>query len=527
MTIFLKNNSLKFLKYTKFLLLIFFASGCGSGNNNEPILINNYSYANQWLEDIFLPEINYKNKCINPRIGTNPETNNTYADVQGTYIDENNFLRSFSNNTYLWYNEIIDADPSLHSVENYFALLKAPHDRFHFTYPTEEWLQISQSGVTTGYGAIWINLSNRIFVAYTEPNSPATDIAINIERGDEVIEIDGINVNDAENSGQVSNALYPPTPNQTHTFLIKKRNSKDNQLVTMTSANITSSPVQSVKTIKTDTGNVGYFLFNDHIATSEKSIFDAITQLKSNNIVDLILDLRYNSGGYLAIANQLTYMIAGPTYTAGKSFETMKFNDKHLATNPITNEPIQAIPFYTKTIGLSSMDSNTDLPFLNLNLGENGYPRVFILTGNDTCSASESIINSLLGINIEVIQIGSVTCGKPYGFYPMDNCGTTYFTIQFKGINSIGFGDYSDGFKPRTSSLEANMPLGCIVEEDVQKLLGSIDENRFSAALHYRNTGSCPNNSLSRSIMNINSTNNKYKKINKLKKNIFLSNKIL
>ena len=71
------------------------------------------------------------------------------------------------------------------------------------------------------------------------------------------------------------------------------------------------------------------------------------------------------------------------------------------------------------------------------------------------------------------------------------------------------------------------MPLGCIVEEDVQKLLGSIDENRFSAAMYYRNTGSCQNNSLSRSIMNINSTNNEYKKINKLKKNIFLSNKIL
>ena len=75
MTIFLKNNSLKFLKYTKFLLLIIFASGCGSGNNNEPILINNYSHNNQWLEGIFLPEINYKNKCINPRIGNNPETN--------------------------------------------------------------------------------------------------------------------------------------------------------------------------------------------------------------------------------------------------------------------------------------------------------------------------------------------------------------------------------------------------------------------------------------------------------------------
>ncbi len=222
MTIFPKNNSLKYLKYSKLLLLIFFMSSCGSGNNSEPSLVNNYTIDNQWYEGTFLPEINYKNKCINPRIGINPATNTTYYDVQGAYVDENNFLRSFSNNTYLWYDEIIDADPSLFSVENYFDLLKASHDRFHFTYPTEEWLQISQSGVSTGYGAIWINQSNRIFVAYTEPNSPATDIAINIERGDEVIEVDGINVNDFENSGQVSNGLYPSSPDQTHTFFDKK-----------------------------------------------------------------------------------------------------------------------------------------------------------------------------------------------------------------------------------------------------------------------------------------------------------------
>ena len=59
--------------------------------------------------------------------------------------------------------------------------------------------------------------------------------------------------------------------------------------------------------------------------------------------------------------------------------------------------------------------------------------RVFVLTTASTCSASEAIINSLRGINVEVIQIGSTTCGKPYGFYPQDNCGTTYFTIQFAG----------------------------------------------------------------------------------------------
>ena len=53
--------------------------------------------------------------------------------------------------------------------------------------------------------------------------------------------------------------------------------------------------------------------------------------------------------------------------------------------------------------------------------------RVYVLTSAGTCSASEAIINGLRGVGVQVIQIGGTTCGKPYGFYPPDNCGTTYF----------------------------------------------------------------------------------------------------
>ncbi|MFP6807640.1 MAG: hypothetical protein VB957_10750 [Pseudomonadales bacterium] len=52
------------------------------------------------------------------------------------------------------------------------------------------------------------------------------------------------------------------------------------------------------------------------------------------------------------------------------------------------------------------------MPELNLS-------RVFVLTGPGTCSASESIINGLTGIDVEVIQIGSATRGKPFGFIPL------------------------------------------------------------------------------------------------------------
>jgi len=65
-----------------------------------------------------------------------------------------------------------------------------------------------------------------------------------------------------------------------------------------------------------------------------------------------------------------------------------------------------------------------------------------------TCSASEGIINVLRGVDIDIIQIGSTTCGKPYGFVPGENCGTTYFSINFKDVNAKGTADYADGFSP-------------------------------------------------------------------------------
>ncbi|MEQ8206231.1 MAG: hypothetical protein RIA65_08670, partial [Woeseia sp.] len=164
---------------------------------------------------------------------------------------------------------------------------------------------------------------------------------------------------------------------------------------------------------------------------------------------------------------------------ANRTFETMRFNEKHTATNPITGETLTPMPFFnTSTDGQS-------LPTLNLS-------RVFVLTGSGTCSASESVINGLRGIGVEVIQVGSRTCGKPYGFYPTDNCGTTYFTIQFRGENAQGFGDYADGFSPQNASIQTTVLPGCQVADDFSQPLGDTSESRFAAALQYRESGSCP-----------------------------------
>jgi hypothetical protein len=253
----------------------------------------------------------------------------------------------------------------------------------------------------------------------------------------------------------------------------------------MAAQDVTETPVPLVTTLSTSSGAVGYILFNDHIATSEQELIEAIEQLQAAAVTDLVLDIRYNGGGYLDIASELAYMIAGPGPTAGEPFDRIEFNDKYPTTNPVTDEALTPTPFHTTTQGFSAA-SGAPLPFL-------GLPRVFVLTGPGTCSASEAIINGLTGVNVQVIQIGSTTCGKPYGFYPQDNCGTTYFSIEFRGVNAQDFGDYSDGFSPQNSTTLTSAVLpGCSVADDFTHALGDPTEGRLSAALGYRLTQSCP-----------------------------------
>jgi len=182
--------------------------------------------------------------------------------------------------------------------------------------------------------------------------------------------------------------IYPESKGENHTFEVLDPGSSPSRIVSLTSANVTSTPVQNVGVIATLTGRVGYLLFNDHIATAEHALIDAINQLNvAPGILDLVLDLRYNGGGFLGIASEISYMIAGPVSTAGQPFETLQFNDKHPITNPVTGQPLSPTPFHATAQGFST-PAGQALPTLNL-------PRVFVLVGSGTCSASESIINSL------------------------------------------------------------------------------------------------------------------------------------
>jgi hypothetical protein len=365
-----------------------------------------------------------------------------------------------------------------------------PKDKFHFTYKTSDWVALSQSGVEAGYGAQWALISSRpprqAVVALTDPGTPAT--AAGLARGAQVLTVDGVdlvNANDSASVDKLNAGLYPAGPGESHSFGILDLGAGATRTVTMVSASVTSTPVQSVSTVRSSGGTVGYVLFNDHIATSEQLLVSAFSQLQAAGVSDLVLDIRYNGGGYLDIASEVAYMIAGAGSTAGRTFEKTIFNDKYTSRDPVTGQALTPVPFHTTTLGFSG-PSGQALPSLNLS-------RVAVLTSSNTCSASESIVNSLRGVGVQVVEVGGTTCGKPYGFYPQDNCGTTYFSIEFQGVNDQNFGDYPDGFTPANASGNVGVKLpGCAVADDFTHALGDPNEARYSAALGYFANQGCP-----------------------------------
>ncbi len=438
----------------------------------------------------------YKNRCENPRPSIFGEP---YNDKPGSAFEEKMWLRSWSDETYLWYNEIIDQDVALFSnALEYFDQLKTntitssgtPRDQFHYALNTAEYQQQISTGSTAGYGTSFTFIETtpprKVIVALTEPNSPASSVSL--QRGAEVLEIDGVDFVYGEDIETLNNGLFPQTVGEVHTFVVRDAGSNTTRTITMQTDVVTINPVFETKVINTDLGKLGYVAFNTFaLFSAEKALYDTFSTLEASGVNDLVLDLRYNGGGFIAISAQLGYMIAGPAQSENKIFSKLEYNDKHPNISPTSGEPIQPYPFIDTTIGFSTdLDTGKALPSLNLS-------RVFILTSNRTCSASEELINGLRGIGVEVILIGDTTCGKPYGFVGTDNCGTTYFTIQFIAVNDQGFGDYADGFTPSNSTGNiGEIAQGCVVADDIYRQLGDTNEAMFNAAINYRSDGSCP-----------------------------------
>ncbi|PUE26428.1 S41 family peptidase [Limnohabitans sp. Jir72] len=409
------------------------------------------------------------------------------ATQKGTLADERNWVKAYLQERYFWYKDIpavnaSDAQFNLsngsawqnfaNSLSNYFYAQLTPKrtasgaavDKFSFVQGTYSWNQFSQ-GAELGYG--WLlseqgsGSARRIWISHVFPINQAGFAAqTGLKRGDEIVGVDGYAVNVTANATSVDRVLTPAVAG-THSFLVKRQGQTNTETVFLT-ASTTVLP-QAEHKVVTDSQGVkwGYLLFNAHVESAQAPLLAALSDFKTQKVDQLVVDLRYNGGGYLALASAVAYGVAGPVRTQGKTFETVRHSDKRTSED-------ESLPFYSADMDGKAIES------LSLS-------RIYVLTTDQTCSASESIINGLRGVDVEVVQIGGTTCGKPYGFVPQDNCGITYAAMEFEGVNNKGQGGYADGFVPQ-----------CAASDDLLHALGDPGEAMFATAISRHRGLACP-----------------------------------
>ena len=201
------SNSSNFFRFvalylaTGMMLIACGGSSSESSTGGSPVIATGPT----WTAGVFEAETNFKNRCEAPRSGTNPATGSAYPDVAGSTLYENHWLRAWSNDTYLWYDEIEDVDPGTVSDRlDYFELLKTnattssgnAKDNFHFSLDTAEYQQRVSTGSSSGYGMRYAIVQDspprEIRVSLVESDSPASRAPANLMRGAEILEVDGV-----------------------------------------------------------------------------------------------------------------------------------------------------------------------------------------------------------------------------------------------------------------------------------------------------------------------------------------------
>lgn len=326
---------------------------------------------------------------------------------------------------YYWY----DVMPVVNK-ENYsdpYQLMEAmrykPLDRWSFVADYDEFLA-EMSGTFVGHGIrIGIDESKKARIAMIYSLSPL--YAEGVRRGWIIKTINNVDIAAVIIAGDAeayNNALGPAEAGVTNTFVFQK---PDGSEVTINSTK-KSFQVNSVllyDTLHLSSGITGHLVFESFIEPSAQELETAFSFFKENNIKDLILDLRYNSGGYLYVARKLASYIAGNTPAASNTtFARLTYNNKNAAYN--TNYPFET----------------TSYPI--------GLTRIVFITSNLTASASEAVINGLKPL-MNVVTVGDTTHGKPVGMNGWE-VGEKYFfwPVTFKMVNKDNEGDFFEGFAP-------------------------------------------------------------------------------
>jgi C-terminal processing protease CtpA/Prc len=354
---------------------------------------------------------------------------------------------------YLWYKQmpvVVKED-----YENPADLLEAMRyrelDRWSFTQTYQEYEDMSQ-GSFVGHGiSLALDPSNNVRIAQIYKNSPL--YIKGVRRGWIVKKLNNTDLAPIfiANDGAAYNALIgPSTANVTNNFVFVTPQAKDSTISSQKAA-FTLNTVLLADTLHLKSGIAGHLVFDQFIPPSNAELATAFAFFSTNNITDLIVDLRYNGGGDLSVLTNLASYVAGSA-KFNTPFLTLTFNDKNTSHNVTYKFNTIANPVTIR--------------------------KLVVITTRGTASASEDFINGLKPI-VDVKTLGDTTNGKPVGMIGIPyRTDYMFWPISFTLVNSLSQGEFYDGIIPEK-----------IVADDITRDWNDRNELCFKEAIYYLENG--------------------------------------
>jgi carboxyl-terminal processing protease len=366
-------------------------------------------------------------------------------------VDQNTFVQDVMLDIYLWADDVVPVDPAtVGSPQEMLEVLRVPQDRFSFMQTIAADDAFFGSGQFVGLGFRTIATAPdelRVLDVFEDSVAENGGLA----RGDWILEVNGRPIEDILANEGFNASLGP---SEVGVVVELKWRTSDDLTVTgeFVKDVVTIPPVARTTVFDGVGGPVGYLLFRNFVDTAVQDLIDAFAFFQAEGVKQVVMDLRYNGGGLLSVAEVLANLMGGEA-AAGQIFYTLEFN--------------QANAFRNASAQFRKLDQSVSLERM-----------VFITTGS-SASASEMVINGLEPF-FDVVLVGDTTFGKPVGQVAVDFCANRLRPVSFRSVNADGGSDFFDGF-----------PVDCVAADDIDFDLGDPAEASLAEALYYAENGVC------------------------------------
>lgn len=430
-----------------------------------------------------------------------PTTSTTVATGAVTTAEVNDWILENMKLLYYWNDKIPTNPDKTQTPDKFFdsilykfnATTNPTGDRFSWILESADELKASLSGQskTTGMELTYYLRSQGstdvvASVLYVLPGSPAA--IAGFKRGDIISKVNGMTLSDKQGLNFFGDLLFGEGDRKTYGIARLEQDKTDpTKTITMdtdvtrsvTAVVFQENPVYLDSVYTIGSKKIGYLVYNQFVTgpggpndkTYDNQINNVFAKFKAQGINELILDFRYNPGGYVSSATNMASLIA-KGITGPKSVFTRK--EWNASITPELRKQYGDDFFYDYL-----------QPNKASNIGAN-LQRVYVLTTGSTASASELMINGLKPyFNQQVFTIGRTSYGKNVGSITIEDTENKRIKwgmqpITTKSFNRDNQSDYATGFVPKADLREplALKPLGDVTERYLSEAIFQITGSR-------------------------------------------------